>query len=179
MCLQCVKREIISRTSRGQVPSSPQCSRDDHVNISFFSAAARTSVIIALTCGIAACSPGESYSGSLPPTAPAKPASAATDSALIAAGVKLQSEPAVLEQCGALRGKRAAVNVSWDATMARVSTVKIWVQEPGKEPKLWAATGVVGNKVSGAWMTDGGAFILTDAGGRELARLVMHAASCG
>jgi len=149
------------------------------VSISFFSAAARASVIVALTWGMAACSPGESYSGSSTPAAPAKPAGDAADSAFMTAGVKLQSEPAVLEQCGALRGKRAAVKVSWDAATARVNTVKIWVQDPGKEPKLWAATRVAGSKVSGAWITDGSAFILTDAGGRQLARLVMRAASCG
>ncbi|WP_157616964.1 hypothetical protein [Rhodanobacter sp. Soil772] len=149
------------------------------MSISFFSAAARATLIVALTWGVAACSPGESYTGSSAPAAPAKAASTATGSALMAAGVKLQSEPAVLEQCGALRGKRAAVKVSWDATTARVNTVKIWVQDPSKEPKLWAATGAAGSKVSGAWMTDGSAFILTDAGGRQLARLVMRAASCG
>jgi hypothetical protein len=148
------------------------------VNILLFSAATRASVIVALAWGMAACSPGESYTGSSPPAPSPKPASAAAESALIVAGVKLQSEPAVLEQCGASRGKRAAVKVSWDATTARVNTVKIWVQDADKEPKLWAATGAAGSKMSGAWVTEGSAFILTDVSGRRLARLVMHAASC-
>jgi hypothetical protein len=136
MCLRRARRETVNQTLSGQASSSAQHRRGDHVNILLFSAATRASVIVALAWGMAACSPGESYTGSSPPAPSPKPASAAAESALIVAGVKLQSEPAVLEQCGASRGKRAAVKVSWDATTARVNTVKIWVQDADKGPRL-------------------------------------------
>lgn len=71
-----------------------------------------------------------------------------------------------------------AVDVEWNASIANVDGVHIYIQIPGEEPKLWTTAGPVGQERTGEWLRDGSAVRMLDGAQNELASLTLRSVPC-
>ena len=91
------------------------------------------------------------------------------------ARAKLDLDPAVVSGCP---GRRAVVQVHWDASASGAEWVKIDLQRPGEPMRPWIETSPKGSQRTGQWASDGLTFVLLSGKGRELARRTIEATPC-
>lgn len=108
--------------------------------------------------------------------------SASSQAAVVAAstlvnstGVRLQAVPSVLDQC---TNAGRAVEISWQVAPTQASSVKISVKGPDGDVKVWVEDGQTGKQTTGAWVSPGMEFILSDEHDKPLARLVIGSKAC-
>lgn len=90
----------------------------------------------------------------------------------------LALDPAFLSLCPGTP-ELIAAQVTWDASATGTTGVEIWLQSPGEEKKLWAASGATGSGQTGPWMRAGSTVILLDGrDNTELARIAVGTRSC-
>jgi hypothetical protein len=92
-------------------------------------------------------------------------------------GVNFDVAPNTLRVCDPAK----IVKVSWDATAAEVSTVKIFVSaKEGVEESLFTFQGAIGSVDTGPWVTAASVFVLKDGKeDKQLAKFVVGSESCG
>lgn len=72
-----------------------------------------------------------------------------------------------------------ATDVSWDATSAGVKEIELYLQNPGEERKLWAATIANGTERTGEWLRNGTQVFLIDrSNGAALDSLTVSERPC-
>ena len=90
-------------------------------------------------------------------------------------GVNFNVAPDKLRACDPPR----IAKVSWNATAAGVSTVRIFVSKEGEEEKLFVHLGAEGSTDTGPWVTAKAVFVLKDGEEtKQLAKFVVGSESC-
>ena len=138
-------------------------------------------VMLTAAAVVAACCPGRSgHDDSAGPQASSSGAS--SEAAVVAAstwanstGVQLQAVPSVLDQC---TNAGRAVEISWQVASTQASSVKISVKGPDGDVKVWVEGGQTGKQATGAWVSPGMEFTLSDEHDKPLARLVIGSKAC-
>jgi len=137
--------------------------------------------VIALIGLFAGCCSGKSdqdpKAGAGAASAEMATASSATEMAA-ASGASVHLDPSVLDECDLKSGAGQVVEVSWDATAAKVTSVKVLVQGPRDNEKVWTSGGVTGKDKTGPWVYPGTTFTVTSGENKPLARVTIQSKAC-
>ena len=68
-----------------------------------------------------------------------------------------------------------ATQISWDASQLPTEGVEIWLQSPGEEKKLWAATTPKGTERTGEWLRKGSKVILINGSDKAILQEIVIA----
>ena len=88
----------------------------------------------------------------------------------------LSVDPAALPVCDKTPH---IATLKWDVSkVSIVGAVEIWINNPGKAPKLFGQVGKTGEKKTGPWIRPGSRFMLRDASGTELSHFEVAGIAC-
>lgn len=141
----------------------------------------KTFLLAALTIAMTACNRTEEPAPTPNPVNPGASSAPSSQTEEIAGKQQptyLKLDQSVVDLCAHPDGLMAT-QVSWDASSLPTEGVEVWLQSPGEERKLWAATTPKSTDKTGEWLRNGSKVILINGADKAvLQEIVVTEKAC-